>query len=69
MIQPTWTITQKDSCAELVSKVNTEVTSIVDSTREGNQPMDFYNLQCWSAKMVHGTQALSETTIMRVANL
>lgn len=69
MIQPTWTITQKDSSAELVSKVNTEVTSIVDSTREGNQTMDFYNLQCWSAKMAHGTQALCETTKMRIANL
>lgn len=69
MIQPTHTINQKDSSAKHISKVNTEITPMVESTREGNQPLSFYNLQCCSVKVVHGTQALSETTKMRVANL
>lgn len=69
MIQPMCTVHQKDNSEKQISEVNTEITSVMDSTKEGNKPLDFYSLQCCSIKMVHGTHTVSETTKMRVANL
>jgi len=69
MIQPTGIINQKDSAEKHISKMNTKITSVVDSAWEGRQPLDFYSLQCSSVKMVHTAQAVSETTKAWVAKL